>query len=203
MTAITAPAPAQRSLVSGSHAHMACSQENSVIRAGAIHTQHGIQETGASSSPKHAVTHKSCPSCPRRWQRSASSSAGTASAHAEAPRGVPGPRGHPGHSRDKPVERLVVRLLRRADPAGLKYVGRPVGGIPRGDGEHQPLQPGEDRERPAPRRLRFPVSNRCAMKIKRHQLHGRGYSGQQPAPPRSAAGDRQHVHRPPWPSGGR
>jgi hypothetical protein len=50
--------------------HMTCSQENSDIRAGAIHTQHGIQETGASNSPKHAVTHRAATSCPPRWQRS-------------------------------------------------------------------------------------------------------------------------------------
>ena len=77
MTAITAPAPAQSSHPASRH--MACSQENSLIKAGAIHTQHGIQETGASSSPKHAVTHRAATSCPRRWQRSTSSSAGTAS----------------------------------------------------------------------------------------------------------------------------
>ena len=41
----------------------------------------------------------------------------------------------------------------------------------------------------------FPGQEQVRDEDKRNQLHGRGHAGQQPAPPRSAGGDRQHVHR--------
>ena len=69
ITPITAPEPTKRRHPAprrhSGPRQVICSQESSATMTGTIQTQCSSQETGASSSPKHAVTHKADTACPR------------------------------------------------------------------------------------------------------------------------------------------